>query len=66
MKTRPTWDWQYVVICGGYVGKNPVAMITGLLQGGIICRNYTSSGKCWWALDRAFRRINIWPISIWY
>lgn len=66
MSKRITWDWQYAVVCGGFVGKNPIRMIQGLLQGGNIGRNYTSCGKWLWSWNREYRRINLWPVSIWY
>jgi hypothetical protein len=60
------WNWQYVVIKNGYVGRNPLNMIFGLLQGGYVGRNFVSCGRQKWGLNRQYRRLNIWPLSIWF
>jgi len=45
---------------------DPLNMIFGLLQGGTGGRNFVSCGRQKWAFNRQYRRLNIWPLSIWF
>lgn len=63
-------DWQYLSWCdnkSGWIrGEGNTMPSLFALVGGKIGRNYTSCGKWWWSWSSEYKRLNLWPISIWF
>jgi hypothetical protein len=69
-----TYDYQYCVISkedGGYIrSKNNARptlflLLKEILKGSKIYRNFTSSGNKWYGYAKQYKRLNLYPISIW-